>query len=124
MTESGSGFRFRVPRSECSGFLVPGSGFQFLRPADSNRVARIETFRPRRREMLAFSIGTPGALPLRMGRGARDHEELRAWQACNRLKLAIYALIRSTSIARDRKLREQLEDSAASAPANLGPRSE
>ena len=69
--------------------------------------------------MLAFSIGTRGALLLRMGEGARDHEELRAWQACNRLKLAIYALIRSSSIAKDRKLREQLEDSAASAPANV-----
>jgi four helix bundle protein len=54
-----------------------------------------------------------------MGEGARDYEELRAWQACNRLKIAIYALIRTSSIARDRKLREQLEDSAASAPTNV-----
>jgi four helix bundle protein len=45
--------------------------------------------------------------------------EIRAWQAAYAFKLAVYDLIRMTSIARDFALRDQLRGSAASAVSQL-----
>jgi four helix bundle protein len=46
-------------------------------------------------------------------------ENLRAWKAAYRFKLAVYELIRVESIARDPRFRNQLRDSAASAVSQI-----
>ena len=52
-------------------------------------------------------------------KGARSHEELICWQLAYELKLAVYALIETGSIARDFELRDQLRSAAASAPRQM-----
>ena len=49
----------------------------------------------------------------------RRFTDLRAWQSCDAYKKAVYRSCRDTPIANDWELRKQLEQSAASAPANL-----
>jgi four helix bundle protein len=51
--------------------------------------------------------------------GARSHTELITWQLSNELKLAVYELIRSTPLARDSVLSDQLRRSASAAPRNV-----
>jgi four helix bundle protein len=46
-------------------------------------------------------------------------EEIRAWQAAYAFKLAVYKLIRTTSIARDFALRDQLRNAVASAVSQI-----
>ena len=48
--------------------------------------------------------------------GARSHKELICWQRAYELKLHVYELLRAGTITGDAKLREQLRESAASAP--------
>lgn len=44
-----------------------------------------------------------------MGHGVQRFTDLRAWQTCDAYKKAVYRVCRTTAIANDRKLREQLE---------------
>ena len=48
--------------------------------------------------------------------GARSHKDLICWQRAYELKLLVYELLRAGTITGDVKLREQLRESAASAP--------
>ena len=50
---------------------------------------------------------------------AKRYEELEAWQLSNELKRNVYAILASTSARDDWKFRDQITESAASAPANL-----
>jgi four helix bundle protein len=54
-----------------------------------------------------------------MGHGVQRFTDLRAWQTCDAYKKAVYRVCRTTAIANDRKLREQLEKSVAGPPAHV-----
>jgi four helix bundle protein len=54
-----------------------------------------------------------------MGRGVRRFTDLRAWQACQGFKLAIYSLCADGPLSRDWHRRRQLEEAAAGPPAHL-----
>jgi four helix bundle protein len=51
--------------------------------------------------------------------GARTFKELDVWRLSNELKVGIYRLIATSAAERDFGLRDQLRDSAASAPRNI-----
>ena len=51
--------------------------------------------------------------------GARSFDELDAWQLSNELKLGVYELIRKPIVQRDLDFRDQMQDSARSAPRNI-----
>ena len=51
--------------------------------------------------------------------GVKRYMGLRAWQACNRYKQAIYRLCADGPISRDWSRRRQLEESVAGPPAHL-----
>jgi len=51
--------------------------------------------------------------------GARSFDELDTWQLSNELKLGVYELIRKPIVQRDLDFRDQVHDSAASAPRNI-----
>jgi four helix bundle protein len=53
------------------------------------------------------------------GMGARHFDELDAWKLANELKLLVYRLIDRPAVARDFDFRDQIRDSAASAPRNI-----
>ena len=54
-----------------------------------------------------------------MGYGVRRFHELRAWQACDVYKKAVYQLCLDTPLAKDWKRREQLEHSVAGPPGHV-----
>ena len=54
-----------------------------------------------------------------MGRGVQRFTSLRAWQACDTYKKAVYRICRDSSIRDDWKLRGQLEESVAAPPAHV-----
>ena len=51
--------------------------------------------------------------------GVRRYEDLRAWQACDRYKLAVYRVCADGPFSRDWSLRRQIEESVAGPPAHL-----
>ena len=51
--------------------------------------------------------------------GVRDFQELVAWRLARELKLLADRLCQRQTVARDFKFRDQLRDSAASAPRNI-----
>jgi four helix bundle protein len=51
--------------------------------------------------------------------GARSFKELDCWRPANELKRGVYELIRREVIQRDFAYRDQIRDSAASAPRNI-----
>ena len=51
--------------------------------------------------------------------GIRHYRDLVAWQLADSLKKKVYALIESSPAKNDFRFRDQLRDSAASAPSNL-----
>jgi four helix bundle protein len=61
--------------------------------------------------------GTSSAAAERVG--AKTFTELDAWQLANELKLGVYALIRTGDAGRDLEFRNQIRNSAASAPRNI-----
>jgi four helix bundle protein len=63
--------------------------------------------------------GTPPATVRGMGHGARRFHELRAWQACDAYKKAVYRLCLDIPMANDWKRRGQLEDSVAGPPGHV-----
>jgi len=54
-----------------------------------------------------------------MRRGVRRLTDLRAWQACNAYKQAVYQACSHGPLARDWERRRQLEESVAGPPAHL-----
>ncbi len=54
-----------------------------------------------------------------MGRGVQRFTNLRAWQACDVYKKAVYRLCDEEPLSRDWKLRGQLQESVAGPPAHL-----
>ena len=54
-----------------------------------------------------------------MGYGARRFHQLRAWQACDAYKKAVYQLCLDLPLANDWKRRGQLEDSVAGPPGHV-----
>jgi four helix bundle protein len=54
-----------------------------------------------------------------MSRGVRRFTELRAWQACDAYKKAVYKICLDGPLSRDRKRREQLEKAVAGPPSHL-----
>jgi four helix bundle protein len=54
-----------------------------------------------------------------MGQGVRRFHQLRAWQACDAYKKAVYQLCLDTPLARDWKRRGQLEASVAGPPGHI-----
>lgn len=54
-----------------------------------------------------------------MARGATRLTELRAWQACNTYKQAIYRMCAEGPLSRDWERRRQLEESVAGPPAHI-----
>jgi four helix bundle protein len=54
-----------------------------------------------------------------MGRGVQRFTDLRAWQVCDVYKKAVYQVCREPSFSRDWKLRSQLQESVAAAPAHI-----
>jgi four helix bundle protein len=51
--------------------------------------------------------------------GVRRYRDLAAWQLANELKRKVYALVDGSPARSDRRFRDQIRNSAASAPANL-----
>jgi four helix bundle protein len=51
--------------------------------------------------------------------GIRRHEDLRAWQACDRYKRAVYRACVDSPLSRDWTLRRQIKESVAGPPAHL-----
>jgi len=51
--------------------------------------------------------------------GWKSFEEIEAWQLARQLKLLAYQLLARPNVAKDFKFREQLADSARSAPRNI-----
>lgn len=51
--------------------------------------------------------------------GVRRFTDLRAWQACDTYKKAVYRLCLETPLARDWRRRQQLESSVAGPPAHI-----
>ena len=54
-----------------------------------------------------------------MSKGVDRFTNLRAWQACNSYKKAVYRLCLESPLAQDWKRRDQLEDSVAGPPRHL-----
>lgn len=54
-----------------------------------------------------------------MGKGVRRFEDLRAWQACDVFKRAVYALCEHPPIARDFARRKQIEESSSRTTAHI-----
>jgi four helix bundle protein len=54
-----------------------------------------------------------------MAPGAKRFTELRAWQACNTYKQAIYRMCAEGPLSRDWERRRQLEESVAGPPAHI-----
>lgn len=54
-----------------------------------------------------------------MGKGVDRFTNLRAWQACDAYKKAVYRLCLDPPLARDWTRREQLEESVAGPPAHI-----
>jgi four helix bundle protein len=54
-----------------------------------------------------------------MGHGARRFHDLRAWQACDAYKKAVYQLCLDTPLSKDWKRRDQLEESVAGPPGHV-----
>jgi hypothetical protein len=54
-----------------------------------------------------------------MGHGVRRFHELRAWQACDVYKKAVYQLCLDNPLANDWKRRGQLEDAVAGRPGHV-----
>jgi len=54
-----------------------------------------------------------------MSRGAKRFTELRAWQACNTYKQAIYRMCADGPLSRDWERRRQLEESVAGPPGHI-----
>jgi len=48
--------------------------------------------------------------------GARSHKDLICWQRAYELKLLVYELLRTGTVTRDLRFRDQLRESASSAP--------
>ena len=55
-----------------------------------------------------------------MTRGVKRFTELRAWQACDVFKKAVYRLCEGEGISRDFARRKQIEESASRTPAHIG----
>jgi four helix bundle protein len=53
------------------------------------------------------------------GMGAHSFDELDTWQISSELKLGVYELIRKPIVQRDLDFRDQMQDSARSAPRNI-----
>ena len=51
--------------------------------------------------------------------GVRRFTDLRAWQACDLYKKAVYALCANGPLARDFELRDQIKDSVAGPPSHI-----
>ena len=51
--------------------------------------------------------------------GWKDFREIGAWQLANDLKLLAYEIVKRSTAANDFKFRDQLRDSARSAPRNI-----
>jgi four helix bundle protein len=51
--------------------------------------------------------------------GVAHFEELVCWQLANELKLAVYAIVDTPDVARDRDFCDDIRRSARSAPANI-----
>jgi four helix bundle protein len=54
-----------------------------------------------------------------MGRGARRYTELRAWQACDVYKKAVYRLCSNGPLSRDLDKRRQIEKAVAGPPSHI-----
>jgi four helix bundle protein len=54
-----------------------------------------------------------------MGRGVQRYNDLRAWQACDRYKKAVYRVCEDPPLSRDWGFRSQLIESVAGPPAHL-----
>ena len=54
-----------------------------------------------------------------MAKGVHRFTEIRAWQACNTYKLAIYRMCAEGPLSRDWDRRRQLEESVAGPPAHI-----
>lgn len=54
-----------------------------------------------------------------MTRGVKRFTDLRAWQACNAFKKAIYRLCEESAVGRDAELHKQLRESAARTTAHI-----
>ena len=108
--------RFGVP---CSRFPVRRSTPQFPRTLRLINIARNAYIDPSRLETGLILIGTPTAFDLSMAPGAKRFNELRAWQACNTYKLAIYRMCAEGPLSRDWERRRQLEESVAGPPAHI-----
>ena len=54
-----------------------------------------------------------------MGEGVRRFTSLRAWQACDAFKKAVYCLCEETPLAKDWQRRGQLEKAASGPPAHV-----
>jgi four helix bundle protein len=125
----GSRFVFRFS----SGFLVRGSLFGASRLWRSRFRVRVEkpallslagvtgtaTIRGSLFETGRIPAGMARAPLLDMGRGARRFYELRAWQACDVYKKAVYRLCLASPLSKDWKRRDQLENSVAGPPAHV-----
>jgi 23S rRNA-intervening sequence protein len=51
--------------------------------------------------------------------GARSFSDLDVWQLSNELKLGVYELLRKPIVQSDLDFRDQVQDSARSAPRNI-----
>jgi four helix bundle protein len=51
--------------------------------------------------------------------GARSFSDLDVWQLANELKLGVYELLHKPVVHRDLDFRDQMQDSARSAPRNI-----
>jgi len=66
-----------------------------------------------------FLGGTVDATLPDMGRGVKRFKDLRAWQACDAYKKAVYQLCEQPPLANDWKLKEQLVDSVRGPCAHI-----
>jgi four helix bundle protein len=110
----GSGFAVR--RSQFSG-VVRGS--TFLHSSSRTGDAVSPYFTTEEQETGVIRRGIRPALLGRMQRGADRVENIRAWQLTYKFKLSIYRLLRESLIATQFTLRDQLQDSAASAVSQI-----
>jgi four helix bundle protein len=63
--------------------------------------------------------GTPSARLNRMTRGVKRFTDLRAWQACDVFKKAVYRLCENVEIAKDIGRRKQIEESSSGPTAHI-----
>src|SRR5262249_38307039 len=63
----------------------------------------------------SIPFGIRSAVPLCMA-AARSHKELICWQRAYELKLEVYELLRRGTVTQDCDFRDQLKESASSAP--------